>query len=698
MSKSREPTGDLRAEVLSGDPSRQVSALMSVLSMLAEGRDVTPHIAVVCQVLLSGTSVSPPVREAAYDFVLAAGTLSDSDWARVEGAVRADLKKGAAPMVRVKALGALPALPDHRVAATLRQEGMMDRILASLRIPSDAVQVAAMEAVAELVEGAAAPALAAENPDALLLLREACEATCELMGADSNAVAAAACSAAARLLRCGAAAEPGAGGADAARRDFGAAVAQRFSGRFGAALARFRALATMYQMPVPSLLVAYESFVYVKGEADTAGSRRLDALPGEPAPGAASRAHSVEESVALLTEMLCSVHSAVVLAAAEALFALARMGSAPASIQAALPAAVEAVLGAANAAAPQEQAVAQPEALALLLGALDSLPSVQRVLLFHRLLPAVAYVPAAADRVLDFARLWSAVLVHDWAMVRGGASSARRAQPQLPTLLAHPDVKPVVSGLPLPEDLTAAVVGSVGGAVKKHPRTEEPAFREELVGTLLHALLTHPRGAGDAGGVAAASTALAEASRLQAAAQAADWLTSAKAALVGTKACLGWDRVAGVKTTGTTAVADLWLQLLLRCLLSAGALRTKIAAPAAEAAAAAAAAGQTAPARLPPLVVIDRRVSAVEGDLQGLLLQISTNWRALHPVARSRAVWICACHLRFKSVVDSAWTSMIDASACLLSFLFLLVCVGVEPTIHLCLLFSFFLSNSSLKS
>lgn len=34
--------------------------------------------------------------------------------------------------------------------------------------------------------------------------------------------------------------------------------------------------------------------------------------------------------------------------------------------------------------------------------------------------------------------------------------------------------------------------------------------------------------------------------------------------LQGTKACLGWDRVAAALTTGTTAVTDLWLQLLLR--------------------------------------------------------------------------------------------------------------------------------------
>lgn len=32
--------------------------------------------------------------------------------------------------------------------------------------------------------------------------------------------------------------------------------------------------------------------------------------------------------------------------------------------------------------------------------------------------------------------------------------------------------------------------------------------------------------------------------------------------------------------------------------------------------------------------------------LQGMLLQIAANWRALHPVVRPRAVWICCYHLQ----------------------------------------------------
>lgn len=36
-------------------------------------------------------------------------------------------------------------------------------------------------------------------------------------------------------------------------------------------------------------------------------------------------------------------------------------------------------------------------------------------------------------------------------------------------------------------------------------------------------------------------------------------------------------------------------------------------------------------------------------SLQGMLLQIAANWRALHPVVRPRAVWICCYHLQARA-------------------------------------------------
>lgn len=46
----------------------------------------------------------------------------------------------------------------------------------------------------------------------------------------------------------------------------------------------------------------------------------------------------------------------------------------------------------------------------------------------------------------------------------------------------------------------------------------------------------------------------------------------------GTKACLGWDRVAAALTTGTSAITDLWLQLLLATSQVAAAVKAHLAA------------------------------------------------------------------------------------------------------------------------
>lgn len=136
-------------------------------------------------------------------------------------------------------------------------------------------------------------------------------------------------------------------------------------------------------------------------------------------------------------------------------------------------------------------------------------------------------------------------------------------------------------------------------------------------------------------------------------------------ALLGTKACLGWDRMMGAATTGTTAVVDLWLQLLLRCLQATATVRAQ------EAADRAAEATEPPPppgAPLPQSTPLQaaraaqrRKAAALEMDLQGLLLQIAANWRALHPAVRPRAVWLCASHLQLKSVPDGGWNSLVDA-------------------------------------
>lgn len=270
------------------------------------------------------------------------------------------------------------------------------------------------------------------------------------------------------------------------------------------------------------------------------------------------------------------------------------MEGAPASVLAALPTAASAIIstaagGDSSALAEQPQAAAaQPRVLALLAGSLRWVPAVQQPLLFRRLLPLVAGIPQAEDRARALAQLWSAAMAHDWAAGAGssaggggGANGGRRnSTPQLQQLLLEPGVREVVSGSPASPSSATGAAGAAAaawasltgtGGMVAAAGSALPAFREELVGTLLYALLTHPRAAratagGGNGAAAAASGAVAQAAALQAAQEAGEWLASAKLALLGTKACLGWDRMAGASTTGTTAAVDLWLQLLLCCL------------------------------------------------------------------------------------------------------------------------------------
>jgi hypothetical protein len=190
----------------------------------------------------------------------------------------------------------------------------------------------------------------------------------------------------------------------------------------------------------------------------------------------------------------------------------------------------------------------------LLLANLPVMPAVQQPLLFQRLLPLVAAIPSAAQRTRGLARLWSAVLQYDWsaqaARQRGaanGAAGTSNGPAQLQQLLLEPGVKEAVSGLAGSGDIGAALL-----AASSAPAVF-PAFREELVGSLLYMLLSHPRG-GDAaaagGGAAAApaagaSSVVAEASEMQGLVESAEWLASAKTALQVRRVGLSWEAGAG---------------------------------------------------------------------------------------------------------------------------------------------------------
>jgi hypothetical protein len=214
------------------------------------------------------------------------------------------------------------------------------------------------------------------------------------------------------------------------------------------------------------------------------------------------------------------------------------MDGGSAAVLAVLPKAASAIISAAT--SPEGQlSAAQPAVLALLLEHLPVLPAVQQPLLFRRLLPLAAAIPAAAQRTRGLARLWSAVLRYDWAAAGGGrggrGGNAAQAGPppsQLQALLLEPGVKDAVSGQPGSGDVGAALTAAAAAA---DAPPVFPAYREELVGSLLYVLLSHPRGTAAAGsgeaGARGASSLLAEASETQSLVEGAEWLASAKTAL-----------------------------------------------------------------------------------------------------------------------------------------------------------------------
>jgi hypothetical protein len=735
MSRKSTPQFDLRSELISGDPSRQSRALLAVLGLLSAGREVGSHISLICQAILGNASVGTDVRCTAYD-VIAAAMPSDTDCARISAAIIADLQKGSTAEVRVKALSSIALLPSHRLLAMLNDDIVRERLAAVLRSPSPPVRAAAIEAINGLVFSDAIAAAAyyvhptdddtttraasienavttPRSSSAALglalglsaLLTDAVAAAGEGLIDDDSGVVVSSCRAMNALLQAafsttntnngmsgGALASTGNGGkASVVRSEMGLAAISAVDEAFPVAIARFRSLPAMVQCETPAVLCSY-----LKAIQQRDGTRPLDTLPGDE--GGAGR-HAFEETASLLSELVRGGDPPSVLAAAQGLFELGEMDTASATVQAVLPSAIAAVIGASSAtsASSHQRSVAQHAVLNLLLRHLDVLPSVQRAALFSRLPPIIAAMPAALDRVKSFYLLWSAVAAFDWntnALTRNNTTknAVVVSTPQLQLLLLDPHLKEAISGVSSSTNSSSSSSGGVNSSSNTsntagpppHERYNDPIFREEVVGTLLYVLLTHPRPAAVTGdGVAAASSAVAQASALQAASAAVDWLVTAKLALQGTKACLGWDRMAGVQTTGSTAAADLWLQLLLRCIQLSKMLKVKLGPTAARhaqamATAQAAAAqqqqqqhqqeeGEPAPAvpSVDPgtaaLAALVRRASELEGEMQGLLLQIAANWRALHPVVRPRAVWLCACHLRLRSVVDGAWTSLADA-------------------------------------
>lgn len=355
-----------------------------------------------------------------------------------------------------------------------------------------------------------------------------------------------------------------------------------------------------------------------------------------------------------------------------------------ASLYSQVPLSIQASIDSISALEGRYQHVAQQGLLDTFLSHMDALPPAQQVALFGKLPLMIATVPSSRQRVKAFVKLWYSVASYDWnlnsvinSIIEEKSEKSSSPASEIQHILLEKSMKDCVAGLPSTdpqrkEDMHVP-----------HPRYQDPIFREEVVGSLLYVLLTHP---GPITGLAnstslgqtAANSALITAAGIQAAGSALDWLLTSKSSLQNTKPCLGWDRVVGVSTTGATVCVDLWLQLLLRCISVSSQLRERLNKlpdgplnkdqEQDENPSSGTDSGEEEPTSgISNLIPVLKRQSAVlEVEFQALLLQIAANWRALHPVVRPRAIWVCAFNLKFKSALDIAWNSVADALKSLL--------------------------------
>jgi len=153
---------DLRAELISGDSTRQSRALLAILGLLSAGLDVTPHVSIMCQTVLGNPTVGATIKCTAYDIV-AAATPTDVDQGRIAAAVLADIQKGTPPELRTKALAALSQLPSHRIISLLQDGASSERLSDTLRHPHAAVRAAAIDAIGSLWATVPVPAAAHES-------------------------------------------------------------------------------------------------------------------------------------------------------------------------------------------------------------------------------------------------------------------------------------------------------------------------------------------------------------------------------------------------------------------------------------------------------------------------------------------------------------------------------------------------------
>lgn len=670
---------DIGSDLASGDPTSQANALLAVIALMSAGRDITAYVSHICQNIVGNVNVPFEIRLKAYD-VIQASILSDLDTQYLLEGILSDLQMDAGPAtehIQVSAFVAMRRLSTHRLVTFMSDPKVIQVVRGHLQESSPPVRAAGVQSIAMIMSFDTMMKLLRENKDLESLCSNFIKnISSMLVDADPELTMGGAQALRSLLQTMSEKVRTGCltfgkSVVDSTESQYSQATLLALSiledavvtidGMFAEIFPKFRTLTLDYKRQVLGFLVAYLDAKVLVYSINT-----FDYRPGE------ILRHQMDEVVNFLAECAANFDPPLVIESTKALLSLVKIDKSSASLYSQVTIAIQSSIDSINSLEGRYQHVAQRGLLDAFLSHMDALPPAQQVTLFGTLPRMIATIPSARQRIKSFARLWYSVVAYDWKM----NSCIKSIIEELSEGVAVPVSE--VQHILLEKHMKDCIAGIHAKDSKApHIRYYDPVFREEVVGSLLYVLLTHPApvtGLANSAclGKTSANSALIAATGIQAAGSALDWLFTSKASLQNTKPCLGWDRVSGVLTTGTTLCVDLWLQLLLRCISISSQLKARInnlpdnhlVGDLTSEKDVSDDEGETGVSNLIP--ALKHRAALIEVEFQGLLQQIATNWRALHPIVRPRAIWICANNLKFKSIVDASWNSMVDALKSLL--------------------------------
>ena len=708
---------DISSDLASTDSDSQENALLAVIALLSAGRDVTGYVSQICQYMCGNVSVPLPLRLKAYD-VIRGCILGDADASHLQRGILSDLCLDAVPdnqNIQAAAFKAMRQLPTHRLIALMSDPDMVNVVRKHLRESSPRVRAAGAESIAMVMSFDTMMKLLAESKDLKQMFGNFIKNLSEMLIDPSMELSVAGAQSLQSLMETMSQKVRAAGVLLGKSTHKSKTIVSNYSqaailalsvceevvmtidGMFAEVLPKFRMLALDSKRQILKFLVSY-----LDSKALLYSLNSFDYRPGEILQ------HQMDEVVNFFAECAVSFDASLVVESTKALlslvnvrfqmyfiklslvfslsvnFLLSQIDRASASLYSQVTISIRASIDSINALEGRYQQVAQQGLLDTFLSHMDALPLAQQMTLFGKLPEMIATVPSSRQRVKAFVRLWYSVAAYDWRsnscidnIIKESDEAAFAPTSEIQHILLETRVKDCIAG-------STGLQSNMDSNRPLHARYKDPVFREEIVGSLLYVLLTHPSpitGLSNSAslGKTSANSALIVASGIQAAGTALDWLFTSKSCLQSTKPCLGWDRVAGIKTTGTTASVDLWLQLLLRCISISSQLKSRldelpgehhlenkpqnsIDTPQSVEKNDAVTAGGISQLTS----ALRHRAGVMEVEFQNLLLQIASNWRALHPVVRPRAIWICANNLKLKNVLDASWSALADALRSLL--------------------------------